>query len=342
MENHPGPLESCPKIINSYSENILLRRLQNFNISQDDTTEFWTIQEQKTLLNEQKISSFNYNNAIHDEIELYVKGNTAVWYKQMYTKTFSSTENATSFSCESPIKHAFFCSANFIKSNLHKITTNIKKNRDKKSKIKNNKIYKKDDLCVCLIDSSCLKVYSEDSEDYTATLDFPISNAWATKFGVIFEKEPLSTIIENQSINLPRVFSLSHPLEEIRPVLLKYVESPLNYFSEADFRIIFTTWNSDLILLYDHKNCIHFICKIRKVTEVEIEMVNQLNETNISGLSYCNTQSRIQSELHSNSIKFNTGINKCHQSSIQFGRSYIHNTVNLGGSIKYGVNQIKF
>lgn len=63
-----------------------------------------------------KDSSISYMNDIkvNSEEELYVKGCTAVWTRG--TGGPDSVLPHTCFTCESTIKHAFFCSPNFIKT----------------------------------------------------------------------------------------------------------------------------------------------------------------------------------------------------------------------------------
>lgn len=118
--------------------------MQNVNISCDDSThENWIIQEIYKDVNEDNDSSQLQQNLLYmsdikvnSEEELYVKGCTAVW-----TRGIGGPESVlprTCFTCESTIKHAFFCSPNFIrteepdkrkfKQNANKIQDNVETN----------------------------------------------------------------------------------------------------------------------------------------------------------------------------------------------------------------------
>lgn len=133
VEEHPGPLATKPQV-RAPSEHLLLNRLQNVNISCDDSeNECWTIQEIFKAVDDHTdttstrrestnttagigATNLSYINdiVVNSEEELYVKGCTAVW-----TRGIGGPEGIlprTSFTCESTIKHAFFCSPNFIRT----------------------------------------------------------------------------------------------------------------------------------------------------------------------------------------------------------------------------------
>lgn len=99
--------------------------MQNVNISCDESKdEYWTIQEiyknvdeyQENGQKTESTSNQSYMNdiTVNSEEELYVKGCTAVWTRG--TGGPESVLPRTCFTCESTIKHAFFCSPNFIKT----------------------------------------------------------------------------------------------------------------------------------------------------------------------------------------------------------------------------------
>lgn len=78
---------------------------------------------------------------------------------------------------------------------------------------------------------------------------------------------------------MPRLFSLAHPLDEICPVLNKSATNVISYLIEPDYNIIFSDENSDLLLLYDTKIGKHFISRLRKATNDEIQYIGVQNET---------------------------------------------------------------
>lgn len=73
---------------------------------------------------------------------------------------------------------------------------------------------------------------------------------------------------------MPRFFSLSHPLYEMCPILHKSHVGTVNYITEAEYRIVFSTPDNDLVLMYDNKIGKHFVARLRKATEDEILAVS--------------------------------------------------------------------
>lgn len=128
VKEHPGPLVKN-KQTNISSDHLLRHRLQNVNISNDDHTpsssmlntkaenEQWCIQEiyeNVATVNDKNYPIFMSEFAVNSEEELYFMGNTAVW-----TRGIANSDGVlprTSFTCDTTIKHAFFCSNEFIRT----------------------------------------------------------------------------------------------------------------------------------------------------------------------------------------------------------------------------------
>lgn len=178
----------------------------------------------------------------------------------------------TCFSCETPIKFAFFCSDSFVRGKNSKSFINADTDGEITS--------------ICLIDSNALRVYCSNGEDFLTNLAFPVSRVWPTRFGILLEKEASNTIIQSHSISMPRIFSLSHPLDEICPVLNRSNIGVISYLIEAEYSVVFTADNTNLVLLYDNKLGKHFVSRLRKATEEEINFVGSQNDTaTATGLS---------------------------------------------------------
>ncbi|TMW48346.1 hypothetical protein DOY81_006572 [Sarcophaga bullata] len=308
VDEHPGPTET-KQHPHLPSENILLQRLQNVNISaKEEHNEFWCVREiyeeckrnEKSNKSEIKrkdpakrcnknttdTKSKFYNSKllsytspdeyvseylINSEEELYVKKHTAVWTKGLADER--SNLPRLCFTCETPIKFAFFCKKSFTQSSLQ---------YDKKSEGEDDE----KQTSICLIDQTSLRVYCSDGEDFLSNLEFPISHVWPTCFGLLLEKVASNTIIQNHTISMPRLFSLAHPLDEICPVLNKSATSVISYLIESDYNIIFSDENSDLLLLYDTKIGKHFISRLRKATADEIQYIGAQNETVLGSTSH--------------------------------------------------------
>lgn len=124
-----------------------------------------------------------------------------------------------------------------------------------------------------ILDSKSLRVYLNTGEDYLTSLEFLVSNVWHTKFGILLEKIASNATIESHSISMPRLFSLSHPLDEMCPVLIKGINGSVGYFTESDYKIIFACAENDLVLLYDKKVGKHFVSCLRTATSEETGVV---------------------------------------------------------------------
>ncbi|XP_055370778.1 anaphase-promoting complex subunit 1 isoform X2 [Condylostylus longicornis] len=305
VEEHPGPQNHNKQQLNIPSEHLLLHRMQNFNISSnDEIKEFWSIRSiykdfddinQKIYSNLPKVQNRNKNSSyitdyyINSEEELYVKGNTAVWSKGLLED--GSVLPRTCFTCDSQIRFAFFCNESFIQAQINK--DEIKTEEKAQNSNENTSI--------CLIDSTCLRVYCSNGEDYLTNLEFAVSHVWSTKYGILLEKEASNAIIQTHLISMPRFFTLTHPLDEMCPLLSKSSTGGIGYLTEADYKIIFTTPQSDLILLFDNKIGKHFVAKLRKATEDEIHVVGCANETCV-GTTFNSTNKPSQYFSH-NSLK---------------------------------------
>lgn len=291
-----------------------MHRLQNVNISCDDSSsEFWSVRVINCDENEEHSNSSNYFYDFNgsSEEELYVKGHTAVWSKGIISEEHVPPKIC--FTCETPIKFAFFCSPDFTKSELFV-------NNPKNTEENEVEVTDEDFTGICLIDNLSLKVYCNQGENYMTSLEFPVSNVWSTKFGILLEKDASSTIIESQSILMPRLFSLSHPLDEMCPVLIKPINGTVGYLTEADFKVVFTTLENNFVLLYDNKTGRHFICKLRNATDDETIYISGLNDT--TGFNF-SANPGMNSLSHNNSLKIQ-GIHSHSTSTI--GRTSCNNT----------------
>ncbi|XP_041981224.1 anaphase-promoting complex subunit 1 [Aricia agestis] len=87
----------------------------------------------------------------------------------------------------------------------------------------------------------------------------------------------------DQDFPLPTCFSLSHPLDDVTPVLMKSPSQGLQYYNEGDLQIMFVSSEPSIILVYDWKVQIHSLWKIRKATRDEcLSMCPNTNTTTFS------------------------------------------------------------
>ncbi|XP_052742012.1 anaphase-promoting complex subunit 1 [Bicyclus anynana] len=162
---------------------------------------------------------------------------------------------------------------------------------------------------ILLIDNKCMRVYAIDGREYIASIPFQVKKVWPMKYGVLLEKDatpilhnsvlPSSILKFNESHNssflkprncpfsmsarlrqesisgydqdcpLPTCFSLTHPLDDVIPILMKSSAQGLQYYNDGDLQIIFVSTDPSIILLYDWKLQTHSLWKIRKATRDE-------------------------------------------------------------------------
>lgn len=237
-----------------------MNRLKNVNISSDSsaTSEFWCIQDVSREFDDiDQLSAQNTTqiddtlSARDDEHELYVKGCVAVWTKGAYEQSSQRSMPTMCFTCQSPIRFAFFCPSNFFtcpnpdkrKADQQHRLGNIYAKRSKTESI---------NFGICLIDTDSLRIYSPCGEDYRTSFPFPVSNVFQTKFGLILEKNASSAAVDDiHSMAMPRVYSLSHPLNDICPILFKTVNGHIGFITDSRTKIAFTVFENDLVMIYD-------------------------------------------------------------------------------------------
>lgn len=197
---------------------------------------------------------------------------------------------------------------------------------------------------ILLVDSKCMRVYATDGREYIANIPFQVKKVWPMKYGVLLEKDatPLlhnsmlpasfmklndsqnSTLSRSknypfnmsarlrqesvsgydQDIPLPTCFSLSHPLDEVTPILMKSQTQGLQYYNDGDMQVIFVSTNPSIILLYDWKFGTHSLWKIRKAVRDEcLLMCPNINSTTTVFSQSCDF---IGSPMHSNLGKSHT------------------------------------
>lgn len=299
MQEHPGLITK--KQDNIPNEFVLLERMQHVNINSKEGNfkENWTIREiyEQSGGETSKSDDFNFltHYTVNSEEELYFKGNTAVWSTGISNSINDRTSSEICYTSETPIQFAFFCGKKFLDAD-YKID-----DKDK-SVVTNDKTHG-----IAIIDTMSLKVYSINGENLVTSIETPISKIWLTKYCVLIEKEASSSVIENQLVSMPRIFSLIHPLDDMFPVLLKSYTTT-NYLTEADYKIVFTSELSDIILVFDSRSGKHFVCKLRKATEEETGTVTNLyDNTNIAASSMGGFSSHTQlNAVSQNSLKMSS------------------------------------
>ncbi|XP_026741870.1 anaphase-promoting complex subunit 1 [Trichoplusia ni] len=115
-------------------------------------------------------------------------------------------------------------------------------------------------------------------------------------------------------VALPTCFSLTHPLDEVTPILMKSPSQGLQYYNDGDLQIIFVSSNPSIILLYDWKLGTHSLWRIRKTVRDEcLSMCPNMNSTTtVFSQSYDYVGSPMQSQR--NATSWATGLGSPYQS----------------------------
>ncbi|XP_013161893.1 PREDICTED: anaphase-promoting complex subunit 1-like [Papilio xuthus] len=112
----------------------------------------------------------------------------------------------------------------------------------------------------------------------------------------------------DQEYPLPTCFSLSHPLDEVIPILIKSPSQGLQYYSDGDVQIIFVSVNPSIILLYDWKLGYHSLWKIRKATREEcLNMCPNINSTTTVFSQSCDFVGSPMQSMAKNTTSWNAG-----------------------------------
>ncbi|XP_017115012.1 anaphase-promoting complex subunit 1 [Drosophila elegans] len=202
---------------------------------------------------------------VNNEEELYVHRNTVVWTQGFNDDNDDGVYRRMCFTSDTPVRFACFLNRSFVRGRLAQMKAAAQSEDD-------------DLTAICVMDQDAVRVYRNDGEDYLANLDFPVSQVWQTSHGLLLEKDSSSALISHLSIPMPRLFSMSHPLHEACPVVLKTATGSTGYMTEPEYSVVFTTEESDLVLLYDAKFFKHFVARLRKVTPDEVNCVGLQQE----------------------------------------------------------------
>ncbi|KAK0085319.1 hypothetical protein PV325_005429 [Microctonus aethiopoides] len=291
-QRHLGSVIHQQNLENQTTQNdsALLQKLSQVNISERTPKEFWLVRASEEF----------------GEEELYCSGKIAIHSKgTQFTRVLQ-----TSYTCDSDIKYALWSTFSTTTPNL---VRRDEENNDNDNEIENTV------ECICLFDSYTLRVFTDKGEDYVSSLQFQISAVWPTKYGILMEKSQVPTSSHSTSLEasrwtaqtdinsstLPIAFSLTHPLDEICPVLIKH--GGVNYMCESNQQIVFTSAEPSLAVVYDTKNGLHSVYKIRKASmeerQVLCDMTSSIlnNSTNASPLHLganisnksCNTKTQM-------------------------------------------------
>ncbi|XP_054720739.1 LOW QUALITY PROTEIN: anaphase-promoting complex subunit 1-like [Uloborus diversus] len=257
LKIHPGdvhlPTQHVPTTPAASSQNLtrdLLKALRGVSLK-DQSKEQW----------------FLRGNPDDDgEEEFYYNGKTVVWSKG---NGHGVRKVHKSFTVENIIQQVLWTEFR-IRSCKPRITDAVIEMEDPEHEVLSG---------VCILEGSTLSVFSKSGEDFIVSTPFQVLRAWSSKHGIIFERNTTPDGNFNQSKlskpdNLPVIFSMMHPLDDIAPVIGRNIVSgsvkQISYFCDPSDEIVFCTPSPSLIMTYN-KAGYHSVWRVRTTTFQEAE-----------------------------------------------------------------------
>ena len=141
--------------------------------------------------------------------------------------------------------------------------------------------------CISILTDDAIYVHEDTGQEYMATLQFPVQNVWNIKYGLLMERKINSKEGLCDGDNLPTIFSMTHPLDEIKPLVYKLgPQFPAQFFTDDNYEVVDTINNkNDTWVVLFHKTNGHSIWKCKFATNKDIEdvMGNSTNTGHMSG-----------------------------------------------------------
>ena len=82
------------------------------------------------------------------------------------------------------------------------------------------------------------------------------------------EREPSTLELDEARKGMPTIFSLTHPLEDVKPIVYRRQDCRRpNYFTDTQTNVVYTHPDERLIMTYDSVIGVHSLWKARKATE---------------------------------------------------------------------------
>ncbi|KAB7494829.1 Anaphase-promoting complex subunit 1 [Armadillidium nasatum] len=127
---------------------------------------------------------------------------------------------------------------------------------------------------ICTLESKHLNVYAESGEDFSVAIPFPVRKVWPMKFGILLERQisPSETFLQSDAEeNLPVLYSLLHPLDEVNPVIFRKDKVTTTekqvYLKDYQETMISTHNDPSICVLHStYTSCLR-ICKIRRAKQ---------------------------------------------------------------------------
>ena len=114
-------------------------------------------------------------------------------------------------------------------------------------------------------DSSVLRVFTEQGQDFRVALQFAVRRCWQTKFGLLIEREVVEREEAEQDATPPVIFSLLHPLDDFTRVVVRQA-GLLTEWTEPNTRLVFTSASPSLAVSYNSDTEQHSVWRVRRAS----------------------------------------------------------------------------
>ncbi|CAF3428235.1 unnamed protein product [Rotaria socialis] len=168
-----------------------------------------------------------------------------------------------------------------------------------------------------VIEQNCLTVLGMDSGYTKVALPFSVSKVWPFRNGLVIERQ-------SNDHYLPNLFSLSHPLDEVKPVISRHHG---DWFYSSDKHVYITAGlaiDEQLLLRFDEIDRVHSLWLLRKCTDEDRHQATNMTLPTMN-------ESQLGQGNHHQTLNTNTLLNQQNMSLAQI--SMLNNTLSRRSSI---------
>ena len=112
-------------------------------------------------------------------------------------------------------------------------------------------------LHVVIRESSRLRIYTENGEEFLVTLPIPLRKMWRSTFGVILESDLSKNdhFLDDPSIPTPKLLVLHHPLDDFTRIVSKNTrKGQLVEWQSNRYQILMISQEPSLAVTYDSES----------------------------------------------------------------------------------------
>ncbi|KYQ96888.1 anaphase promoting complex subunit 1 [Tieghemostelium lacteum] len=215
-------------------------------------------------VNLQSNRSASTDNNFSEENELFWNKSTMIWSSSLGIKKKYTLSNLLSHTPQ--IKVVSWCHFPFMKRDKLDLKGGVDGTTgwtDTEIVNDNNGHYR----FLCMLHSNGLNIYNSSSSGriYNVVLPCKIQRLWPSKFGLLLERDSSDQLQSRlPQSDIPYIFSILHPLEELKPVLVT-LENDMNdqeFFFDINQTIVYSSKDYPIIITYHKVDKVHVIYKL--------------------------------------------------------------------------------